>query len=54
MKILHYKIRKKITTCLLNLGLNEFIHYSLVNQTTVLNNEIKFINPLLSDYSNLR
>lgn len=49
-----YKIRKKITICLLNLGLNEFIHYSLVNQTTVLNNEIELINPLLSDYSSLR
>jgi len=49
-----YKIRKKITACLLNLGLNEFIHYSLVNQTTVLTNEIELINPLLSDCSSLR
>ena len=50
----HYKIRKKVTTCLLNLGLNEFIHYSLVNPTTVLTNEIKLVNPLLVDCSNLR
>ena len=49
-----YKIRKKITICLLNLGLNEFIHYSLVNQTTFLTNEIELINPLLSDCSSLR
>ena len=49
-----YKIRKKITACLLNLGLNEFIHYSLVNQTTVLTNEVQLINPLLSDCSSLR
>jgi phenylalanyl-tRNA synthetase beta subunit len=38
----------------LNLGLNELIHYSLVNEKTFLNNEIKLINPLLSDCSNLR
>ena len=49
-----YKTRKKITSCLLNLGLNELIHYSLVSETTFLNNEIKLINPLLSDCSNLR
>ena len=49
-----YKIRKKITSCLLNLGLNEFIHYSLVKKTTVLKNEIELINPLLSDCSSLR
>ena len=46
--------RKKITSCLLNLGLNELIHYSLVNEKTFLENEIKLINPLLSDCSNLR
>jgi phenylalanyl-tRNA synthetase beta chain len=50
----HSRIRKKITTCLLNLGLNELIHYSLVNPTTVLTNEIKLVNPLLVDCSNLR
>ena len=49
-----YKIRKKITSCLLGLGFNELIHYSLVNQTTFINNEIKLINPLLEDCSNLR
>jgi phenylalanyl-tRNA synthetase beta subunit len=45
---------KKITSSLLNLGFNELIHYSLVNETTFLDNEIKLINPLLSDCSNLR
>jgi phenylalanyl-tRNA synthetase beta chain len=49
---LSYKTRKKITSCLLNLGLNELIHYSLVNETT--NKKIELINPLLSDCSNLR
>ena len=49
---LSYKTRKKITSCLLNLGLNELIHYSLVNETT--SNKIELINPLLSDCSNLR
>jgi phenylalanyl-tRNA synthetase beta chain len=49
-----YKIRKKLTNCLLNLGLNELIHYSLVSQRTFLNNEVELINPLLADYSNLR
>jgi len=50
----NYKTRKKVTFCLLNLGLNELIHYSLVNQTTFLKNEIELVNPLLSDYSRLR
>lgn len=49
-----YKTRKKITACLLNLGFNELIHYSLVSKTTFLDNEVKLINPLISDYSNLR
>ena len=49
---LSYKTRKKITSCLLNLGLNELIHYSLVNETT--KDKIELINPLLSDCSNLR
>jgi phenylalanyl-tRNA synthetase beta chain len=49
-----YQTRKKITSCLLNLGFNELIHYSLVNEKTFLNNEIKLINPLLSDCSSLR
>ena len=49
---LSYKTRKKVTSCLLNLGLNELIHYSVVNETT--KNKIQLINPLLSDCSNLR
>jgi phenylalanyl-tRNA synthetase beta chain len=49
-----YQTRKRITSCLLNLGFTELIHYSLVNQTTFLNNPITLINPLLSDCSNLR
>ena len=49
-----YKTRKKITSCLLNLGLTELIHYSLVSEKTFLTNEVKLINPLLSDCSNLR
>jgi len=49
-----YRTRKKITSCLLNLGFNELIHYSLVNEKTFLKNEIKLLNPLLSDCSNLR
>jgi phenylalanyl-tRNA synthetase beta chain len=51
---LSYKTRKKITSCLLNIGFNELTHYSLVNQTTFLDNKIKLINPLLSDCANLR
>jgi phenylalanyl-tRNA synthetase beta chain len=49
-----YQTRKKITSCLLNLGLTEFIHYSLVPEKTFSNNEVKLINPSLFDYSNLR
>ncbi len=49
-----YQTRKKITSCFLNLGLNELIHYSLVNEKTFTINEIKLINPLITDYSNLR
>ena len=49
-----YKIRKKITSCLLNLGFNELIHYSLVSKNTFVDNKIKIINPLVSDYSSLR
>lgn len=55
---LSYKTRKKITSCFLNLGLNELIHYSLVGQDqlklTNQTNEINLINPLLSDYKSLR
>jgi phenylalanyl-tRNA synthetase beta chain len=50
----NYVIRKKITNCLLNLGLNELIHYSLVNEKTFIKNDIQLINPLTFDYSSLR
>ena len=50
----NYQTRKKLTTCLTNLGLNELIQYSLVNQNTYLQNKIKLINPLTNEYSNLR
>lgn len=49
-----YQIRKKITSCFLNLGFNELIHYSLVKEKTFIKNNIKLINPLIADYSNLR
>ena len=51
---LSYQTRKKITSCFLNLGLNELIHYSLVKEKTFATNEIKLVNPLIADYSNLR
>ena len=51
---LSYKTRKKITSCLLNLGFNELTHYSLVNEITFLPNKVKLVNPLLADYGNLR
>lgn len=53
---LSYQTRKKITSCLLNLGLNELIHYSLVGQDQSTNETkgINLINPLLADYKNLR
>jgi phenylalanyl-tRNA synthetase beta chain len=49
-----YQTRQKINSCLLNLGFNELIHYSLVNETTFLDNKIKLLNPLLADYASLR
>jgi len=49
-----YQIRKKVTSCLINVGFNEVIQYSLVPSQTYLSNEIKLINPLVKDYSNLR
>jgi phenylalanyl-tRNA synthetase beta chain len=49
-----YQIRKKIITCLLDAGFNEFIHYSLVNKRTFINNDIELFNPLLTDCSSLR
>ena len=53
---LSYQTRKKITSCFLNLGFNELIHYSLVgeDQPTQETNKITLINPLLTDYKNLR
>lgn len=49
-----YQTRRKITSCFLNLGFNELIHYSLVNEKTFTTNEIRLVNPLIADYSNLR
>ena len=49
-----YQTRKKITSSFLNLGFNELIHYSLVREKTFATNQIKLINPLIVDYSNLR
>jgi phenylalanyl-tRNA synthetase beta chain len=49
-----YQTRKKLTSCLVNLGFNELIQYSLVSSETDINNEIPLINPLVKDYSNLR
>lgn len=53
-KDLSYKTRKKLTNCLINLGLNEVIQYSLVNKKEYINNEIELINPLVKEYTNLR
>lgn len=50
----NYKTRKKLTSCFVNLGLNELIQYSLVTKETYIKNEIELINPLVKDYSNLR
>lgn len=49
-----YKTRKKLTSCFINLGLNELIHYSLVGEKNHIKNEIKLVNPLLKDCSYLR
>lgn len=53
-KDLSYKTRKKLTNCLINLGLNEIIQYSLVNKKKYIDNEIELINPLVQEYANLR
>jgi phenylalanyl-tRNA synthetase beta chain len=53
-KDLSYKTRIKLTNCLINLGLNELIQYSLVNKTKDSKTEIELINPLVKDYANLR
>lgn len=50
----NYQTRKKLTSCFINLGLNELIQYSLVNKETYLKNEIELVNPLARDYSSLR
>jgi len=50
----NYQTRKKLTSCFINLGLNELIQYSLVNKKTYLKNEIELVNPLARDYSSLR
>jgi len=49
-----YRTRKKLTSCLINLGLTELIQYSLVNQENYFKNEVELINPLVKDYSKLR
>lgn len=51
---LSYKTRKKLTSCLLNIGLNELTHYSLVNEKTFIANDLKLINPLSAEFANLR
>jgi len=53
-KDLSYKTRTKLTNGLINLGLNELVQYSLVNEKTDIKNEIQLINPLVKDYANLR
>ena len=47
-----YQVRKKLTTCFLNEGLNELVQYSLVNEKV--SNNISLLNPLITDYSTLR
>ena len=47
-----YQIRKKLTSCFINEGLNELVQYSLVNDPSL--KSIKLINPLISDCSTLR
>jgi phenylalanyl-tRNA synthetase beta chain len=49
-----YQVRKRITASLIGSGLNELIQYSLVPETTYLENEVHLINPLVKDYANLR
>jgi len=47
-----YQIRKKLTNCFINEGLNELIQYSLVNEKN--STTIPLINPLITDCSTLR
>ena len=53
-KDLSYQTRKKLTNCLINLGLNELVQYSLVNGNEYIENNIELINPLIKDYATLR
>ena len=53
-KDLSYKMRKKFTDGLINLGFNELVQYSLVSEKDYITNEIELINPLVKDYANLR
>ena len=53
-KDLSYKARTKLSASLLNLGLNEFIHYSLVSEENFVKNQVQLINPLMADCSSLR
>lgn len=54
LKDFDYQVRKKITSCLINMGLNELIQYSLNNKEIDLVNKIELVNPLVKDYSYLR
>lgn len=47
-----YQIRKKLTQCFIDNGLNELIQYSLVSEKT--SNSISLVNPLTNDCSTLR
>ena len=47
-----YQIRKKLTSCFVNEGLNELMQYSLVNEKG--DNTIPLVNPLINDCSTLR
>lgn len=49
-----YKIRKELTHVFLSMGLTEFIHYSLINSELRQTSTATLINPLLSEYSDLR
>jgi phenylalanyl-tRNA synthetase beta chain len=51
-KDIGYQMRKKLTLCFLNEGLNELIHYSFVKEDQ--KNPVKLLNPLSSDFKNLR
>lgn len=51
-KDISYQMRKKLTLCFLNEGLNELIHYSFVKENQ--KNPVRLLNPLSSDFKNLR